>query len=157
MASRLYQLCLIVIRSKYVIHIHHVFKNCLWGVLDLPYIIPSTQYVWKYQYGWHPPLWVITRSRRRNVMNHIATIGGPYLVVEDAGNCFTMIHTATRASSWPYMDFFLVTSVLGGGLCPYMAYGRGIPIFGNATTQQVFRVTKMCLTLLLLSSQKLKK
>ena len=61
---------------------------------------------WKYQYGWHPPLWVITRSRRRNVMNHIATIGGPYLVVEGAGNCFTMIHTATRASSWPYMDFF---------------------------------------------------
>ena len=28
------------IRSKYATHIHHVFKNGLWGVLDLPYIIP---------------------------------------------------------------------------------------------------------------------
>ena len=35
-----YKLCLIVIRSKYATHIHHVFKNGLWGVLDLPYIIP---------------------------------------------------------------------------------------------------------------------
>ena len=61
---------------------------------------------WKHQYGWHPPFWVIMRSRRRHMMNHIATMGGPYLVVGDAGNYFTMIHTATRASSWPYMDFF---------------------------------------------------
>jgi hypothetical protein len=32
-----------------------------------------------------------------------------------AGNLFTMSHTATRAASWPYMDFkFLVTSVPRG-------------------------------------------
>ena len=37
----------------------------------------------------------------------------------DAGNSFTTSHTATRASSWPYMDFwtfkFFVTSVPGWG------------------------------------------
>ena len=36
---------------------------------------------WKHQYVWHPPFWVIMRSRRRHMMNHIATMGGPYLVV----------------------------------------------------------------------------
>jgi hypothetical protein len=35
-----YKLCLIAMRSMYATHTHHVFKNCLWGVLDLPYIIP---------------------------------------------------------------------------------------------------------------------
>jgi hypothetical protein len=70
--------------------------------------------------------------------------GGPYLVVGGAGNSFTMSHTATRGSSWPYMDFkFFVTSVPGVGLCPYMAYGRGLPIYGNALAPWVFGVTKM--------------
>jgi hypothetical protein len=63
------------------------------------------------------PFWVIMRSGRRNVMNHIAS-RGPYLVVLSSG-CrilFTMSHTATRAASWPYMDFnSFVTSVPGGG------------------------------------------
>jgi hypothetical protein len=43
---------------------------------------------------------------------------------------FTMSHTATRASSWPYMNFlwrqFRVVET-----CPYMAYGRGLPIYGS--------------------------
>ena len=35
------------------------------------------------------------------------------------------------------------------GLCPYMAYGRGLPIYGNAATPQVYRETKMSSSLLL--------
>jgi hypothetical protein len=49
--------------------------------------------------------------------------------------------------------FFLGDVSFGGGLWPYMAYGRGIPIYGGATTPQVSRVTKMCLTLLLTSPE----
>ena len=76
---------------------------------------------------------------------------GPYMVVGDAGNFFTTSHTAMRASSWPYMDFnFFVTSVPGVGLCTYMAYGRGLPIYGSALAPWVFGGTKMCVTLLLI-------
>ncbi len=57
---------------------------------------------------------------------------GTYLVVGGAGNFFNMSHTATRASSWPYMDFkIFVTSVPGVRLCPFMAYGRGLPLYGS--------------------------
>jgi len=59
---------------------------------------------------------------------------GPYLIVHSsgAGNSFTMSHTATRASSWPYMNFkFVWRQFRGVGLCPYMAYGRGLPIYGS--------------------------
>ena len=37
----------------------------------------------------------------------------------------------------------------GVGLCPYMAYGRGIPIYGDAATPRVFRVHKTDHSLLL--------
>jgi hypothetical protein len=68
------------------------------------------------------PFWVIVRSRRRNVMNHIAS-RGPYLVVEVRGILYTMSHTTTRASLWPYMDFkCFVTSVPGCRVMPL--YGK---------------------------------
>ena len=93
---------------------------------------------------------VIMRSGRRNVMNHIAT-KGTIFGRRGCGEFFTMSHTAMRASSWPYMDFkFFVTSVPGVGLCTYMAYGRGLPIYGSALAPWVFGGTKMCVTLLLI-------
>ena len=78
--------------------------------------------------------------------------GGIIFGRRGAGNSFTMSHTATRWSSWPYTDFnfFFVTSVPGGGLCPYMAYGRGLPIYGSALAPWVFWGAKKPHTLLLL-------
>ena len=98
------------------------------------------------------PFWVIMCLGRWNVMNHIATKGGTIFGRRGAGNSFTMSHTATRWSSWPYTDFnfFFVTSVPGGGLCPYMAYGRGLPIYGSALAPWVFWGAKKPHTLLLL-------
>ena len=98
------------------------------------------------------PFWVIMRSGRRHVMNHIAT-KGTIFGRRGCGDFFTMSHTATRASSWPYMDFsIVVTSVPGVGLCPHMAYGRVYPYMGPSTPPRVFEVHKMCLTLLFLDA-----
>ena len=45
----------------------------------------------------------------------------------DAGNFFTMSHTATRAASWPYMDFLKIQIFcdvsFGVDICPYMENG----------------------------------
>ena len=83
------------------------------------------------------PFWVIVRSGRWNVMKHIPTKGGTIFGRRGAGNSFTMSHTATRGSSWPYMDFkFFVTSVLGGGVVPlYGKWAGSTHIWGrhNAT------------------------
>ena len=91
------------------------------------------------------PFWVIMRSGRWNVMNHIPTKEGTIFDRRGAGNSFTMSLTATRGSSWPYMDFIFFCDVSSGGwwLCPYMTYGRGIPIYGDAATPRVFGVPKM--------------
>ena len=84
-----------------------IFENVCWSFFDL----------WKHiNMDVALPFWVIVRAGRQNVMNHIAMMGGPYLFFGGAGNPFTMSHTATRGSSWPYTDFkFLVTSFPGGG------------------------------------------
>jgi hypothetical protein len=70
-------------------------------------------------------------------MKHIPTKGGTIFGRRGAGNSFTMSHTATRGSSWPYMDFkFFVTSVLGGGVVPlYGKWAGSTHIWGrhNAT------------------------
>ena len=77
-------------------------------------------------------------------MKHIPTKGGTIFGRRGAGNSFTMSHTATRGSSWPYMDFkFFVTSVLGGGVVPLYGKWAGSTIYGDATTPQVFRGAKM--------------
>ena len=63
-------------------------------------------------------MWWITLHRRR----------GSYLVVGVRGILFTMSHTATTGSSWPYMNFncFLVTSVPGeGGVMPLHSIWAG--------------------------------
>jgi len=83
------------------------------------------------------PFWVIMRSGRRNVMNHIASRGTVF-GRRDAGNYFSMSHTATRGSLWPYMDFKFCDVSSGVVLCPYMAYGRCLPIYGDAATPRVF-------------------
>jgi hypothetical protein len=83
------------------------------------------------------PFWVIMRSGRRNMMNHTASRGS-YLVVLSSG-CgdfvFTMSHTATRASSWPYMDFWtfksFVTSVSGWSYAPIWEMGVSMALYGS--------------------------
>ena len=54
-----------------------------------------------------------------------------------------------RRHDYIWISNFFVTSV-PCGLCPSIGNGRGLPIYGDATTPQVFRGTKMCLTLLLM-------
>ena len=58
---------------------------------------------------------------------------GDHIWSSGCGEFVTMSHTATRGSSWPYMDFqyFLWHQFQGVGLCPYIAYGRGLPLYGS--------------------------
>ena len=79
------------------------------------------------------PFWV--RSRRRNVKNRIATMGGPYLVVEVRGILLPwIILRRERHHDHIWISNFLWRQFHGVGLFPYRAYGRGIPIYGDATT-----------------------
>ena len=107
-----------------------------------------------YQYGWYP-----------SVLSHHAfgtaecdesyciegTIFGRSFVGV-WGFFFTMSHTATRATSWPYMDFWTfklcVTSVLVWGYAPIWEMGVSMALYGNAATPQFFRVHKTDHTLL---------
>jgi hypothetical protein len=84
-----------------------------------------------YQYGWHPS--VLSHHALETVECDESYCYEYIFGRRGAGNSFTMRHTATRGSSWPYMDFnFFVTSVPGvGGVCPYMTYGRGLSIYGS--------------------------
>ena len=70
-----------------------------------------------------------------------------------AGIFFIMSHTATRASSWPYMDFWtfklFVRSVPGWGYVPIWEMGVSMALYGNAATLWVFGVHKTDHTLLL--------
>ena len=76
--------------------------------------------------------------------------GGSIFGRRGTGNSFSMSHSATRGSSWPYMDFKLfVTSGPGVGLCPYMTYGRGLSIYGSAFAPLVFGGNKTDHSLLL--------
>ena len=83
------------------------------------------------------PFWVIMRSGRRNVMNHIASRGTIFgrSFVGVRGIYFSMSHTATRASSWPYMDFwtfkFFVPSVPGWGYAPIWEMGVSMALYGS--------------------------
>jgi hypothetical protein len=66
-----------------------------------------------------------------------------------AGHSFTMNHTATRASSWPYMDFnFFVTSV-PGDYAPIWHMCGVYPYMGPSIPPQVFMVHNKPYTLLL--------
>ena len=54
-----------------------------------------------------------------------------------AGNSFTMSHTATRGSSWPYMNFnFFVTSVPGGWGWDYALIWEIGGVYPNMGTPQ---------------------
>jgi energy-converting hydrogenase Eha subunit H len=69
------------------------------------------------------------RAGRWNVMNHIATMGGPYLVVVGAGNSFTMSHKLRRERvimTIYEFQILLVTSVPGeGGVMPLYSIWAG--------------------------------
>ena len=90
------------------------------------------------------PFWVIVRSERGNVMKNIPTKGGTIFGRRGAGNSFTMSHTATRGSSWPYMDFkFLWRQFRGWDYALIWHMGGVYPYMGPSTPPQVFRGTKM--------------
>ena len=79
--------------------------------------------------------------------------GGPYLVDLSSG-CgeFVLplvILRPERHHDHIWISIFCDVSS-GVGICPYMAYGRGLPIYGSTLAPWVFGVHKMCLTLLLL-------
>jgi hypothetical protein len=74
-----------------------------------------------YQYGWHPS--VLSHHALETVECDESYCYEYIFGRRGAGNSFTMRHTATRRSSWPYMDFnFFVTSVPGVG-------GGGMPLY----------------------------
>jgi hypothetical protein len=78
------------------------------------------------------PFWVIMRPGRRNVMNHIAMKGGPYLVVGVRGILLPwVILQRERHHDHIWISIFLWHQFRGVGLCPYMAYGRGLSIYGS--------------------------
>ena len=94
-------------------------------------------------------MWWIILHRRR----------GPYLVVGVRGILLTMSHTATRGSSWPYMDFkyILVTSVPGeGGVMPLYSIWAGSTLLWVPPPPRVFGVTKNDHSLLLITVRYLK-
>ena len=72
-----------------------------------------------YQYDVTLPFWVIMRSGRRNVMNHIATKGGSYLVVDVRGILLQwLIVQREGRHDHIWISIFFVTSVQEGG-CGY--------------------------------------
>ena len=93
-----------------------------------------------YQYGCHPSVLshhaLGTVECDESYCNERGTIFGR----RGAGNSFTMSHSATRGSSWPYMDFKFFCDVSSGGwgyalIC--CGIWRGLPIYGNVTTPRV--------------------
>ena len=101
-----------------------------------------------YQYGWHPS--VLSHHALETVECDESYCYEYIFGRRGAGNSFTMRHTATRRSSWPYMDFNFLWRQFRGGLCPYMGNGRGLPIYGDAATPRVFGGTKTDHSLLLI-------
>ena len=75
-----------------------------------------------YQYGCHPSVLSHHALGMAECDESYCNDGGTIFGRRGAGNSFTMSHTATRASSWPYMNFkFFVTSVPGWAM----------PLFGK--------------------------
>ena len=78
--------------------------------------------------------------------------GGIIFGCRDAGKSFTMSHTATRGSSWPYMDFNFFCDVSSGGWgYPLIGHMGGVyPYMGPSTPPRVFGVPKTDHSLLFL-------
>jgi hypothetical protein len=87
------------------------------------------------------------RSGQWNAMNHIAT----KVTIFGRRGCGEFVYHE------PYCDESVIMTIYGfqifvtlvpggGGYAPYMAYGRGLPIYGSALAPWVFGGTKMCLT-----------
>jgi hypothetical protein len=69
--------------------------------------------------------------------------GGPYLVVEVRGILLPWVILRREGrDDHIWISIFLWRQFRGVGLCPYMAYGRGLPIYGDAATPRVFGVPK---------------
>ena len=106
------------------------------------------------------PFWVIMRSGRRNVMNHIASRGA-YLIVLSSGCGEFFYHESYCDESvimtiYGFLNIQIFCDVSSGvGLCPYMAYGRVYPYMGLSIPPQVFRGTKKPHSLLLIVIKKI--
>jgi hypothetical protein len=84
-------------------------------------------------------LWIILQRK-----------GGPYLVVGVRGILLPWVILRREGRhDHLWISNFLWRQLRGVGLCPYMAYGRDLPIYGDATTPQVFGVHTMSPSLLL--------
>ena len=120
----------------------YVNKLCIFLFLFFHFDVSSGVGLWlvnTYQYGCHP-----------SVLSHhaLGTVewdesycidGGPYLVVGVRGIILPWVILRREGRhDHIWSSNFLVTSVPGVGLCPYMAYGRGLPIYGDAATPRVF-------------------
>ena len=80
------------------------------------------------------PFWVIMRSGRWNVMNHIATKGGPYLVVEVRGILLPWVIVRREGRhDHIWISNFLWRQFRWVGLCPYMWHMGGVcPYMGTS-------------------------
>jgi hypothetical protein len=101
-----------------------------------------------HQYGWHPPFWVIMRSRRgmwwiQRRGDHIWSCWCREFFYHESYCDERVVMTIYGFQICLWRQFRWV------GLCLYMAYGRGLPIYGNAATPQVSRGTKLSSSLLL--------
>jgi hypothetical protein len=85
------------------------------------------------------PFWVIMRSGRWNGMNHIASMGD-HIWSSGCGELFYHESYCDERVVMTIYGFqiFWWRQFRGVGLCPYMAYGRGLPIYGDAATPRVF-------------------
>ena len=108
-----------------------------------------------YQYGCHPS--VLSHRALGTAECDESNEGGPYLVVGVRGILLPWV-TLRREGRH---DHIWISNILWrqfrGGLCPYRAYGRGIPLYGNAATPQVFRVPKTDHSLLLVNTESIPK
>ena len=107
-----------------------------------------------YQYGCHPS--VLSHRALRTAECDESNEGGSYLVV---GVCGILLPWVILRREGRH-DHIWISNVLWRqfrGVCPYRAYGRGIPLYGNAATPQVFRVPKTDHSLLLVSTESIPK
>ena len=99
-----------------------------------------------YQYGCHPS--VLSHHMLGTAeCDESYCIEGDHIwsfFCRDAGIFFTMSHTATRAASWPHMDFWtfkcFVTSVPGCGYVPMWEIGVSMPLYGSLLPSLCFWV-----------------
>ena len=89
------------------------------------------------------PFWVIMRSGRRNVMNHIASRGAIFAGCGELCYHESYCDESLIMTIYGFLNIQFFYNVSSGvGLCPYTAYGRVYPYMGLSIPPQVLRGTK---------------